>query len=222
MATAAERETLLRTPVIADCVEGRVSRATYGAFLAEAYHHVKHTVPLLMACGSRLPARLEWLRESLVAYIVEEHGHEQWILRDLANAGFDSDAVQARGPSLATELMVGYAYDTVQRRNPVALFGMVFVLEGTSVALATRAAQIIGRELGLPRDALRYLLSHGSLDVEHLGYLKALLDRFDDEQDRADVLHCARVMFHLYGGVFRSLPRVALPAEPSDPTRAAA
>ena len=34
---------------------GRVSRETYGEFLTEAYHHVKHTVPLLMACGSRVP-----------------------------------------------------------------------------------------------------------------------------------------------------------------------
>ena len=28
-------------------------------FLDQAYHHVKHTVPLLMACGSRVPERLE-------------------------------------------------------------------------------------------------------------------------------------------------------------------
>ena len=33
---------------------GDVSLDTYVAFLTEAYHHVRHTVPLLMACGSRL------------------------------------------------------------------------------------------------------------------------------------------------------------------------
>jgi pyrroloquinoline quinone (PQQ) biosynthesis protein C len=177
-------------------------------FLVEAYHHVKHTVPLLMACGSRLPARLEWLRAAVADYIAEEHGHEQWILNDLEACGFDRSRAERRGPSLATELMVSYAYDTVQRGNPAALFGMVFVLEGTSVAIATQAAEIIMRELHLPRRAFTYLLSHGSLDQTHIAGLEALVNRFDDERDRAAVEHCARVMYRLYGDVFRSLPSV--------------
>ena len=37
------------------------------------------------------------------------------------------------GPNVATELMVAYAYDTIQRINPMAFFGMVYVLEGTSI-----------------------------------------------------------------------------------------
>jgi hypothetical protein len=84
---------------------------------------------------------------------------------------------------------------------------MVFVLEGTSVAIATRAAQIIAERLALPKRAFSYLLSHGSVDVKHIANFERLVDRFDHEDDRAQVLHCARVMFKLYGDVFRSLPR---------------
>ena len=62
--------------------------------------------------------------------------------------------------------MVSYAYDTIQRGNPVGFFGMVLVLEGTSVALATRAANSIQTSLDLPRNAFSYLLSHGDLDIE--------------------------------------------------------
>jgi pyrroloquinoline quinone (PQQ) biosynthesis protein C len=208
--------------VIADCLAGRVTLETYGAFLVEAYHHVRHTVPLLMACGSRLPARLEWLRQGVAAYIDEEYGHEQWILRDLSNAGFAAETAVARGPSHATELMVSYAYDTVQRNSPAGLLGMVFVLEGTSVTLATRAAEIIMRELALPRTAFSYLLSHGSLDAEHIGHLEALVNRFDDDGDKAAVVHCARAMFRLYGDVFRSLPRARAPGAPHDEAQVAA
>jgi hypothetical protein len=210
--TTAERSFLLAAPVIGDCLEGRVSLASYGAFLNEAYHHVKHTVPLLMACGSRLPARLEWLRAGVAEYIAEEYGHEQWILNDLEAAGFDRGWPERSGPSLATELMVSYAYDTVQRGNPVGLFGMVFVLEGTSVALATRAAEIIMRELALPRRAFGYLLSHGSLDNGHLENFAALVNRFELDADRDAVTHCARVMYRLYGDVFRGLPRASAPS----------
>ncbi len=44
---------------------------------------------------------------------------------------------------MAADAMVAYAYDTAMRRNPVGFFGMVFVLEGASVALACNAADRI-------------------------------------------------------------------------------
>ena len=65
-ATAADRQRLEASPAIQRCLNGAVEMHTYKAFLTDAYHHVKHTVPLLMACGSRLPERLEWLRKAIV------------------------------------------------------------------------------------------------------------------------------------------------------------
>jgi thiaminase len=215
-ATESDRQRLLGAPIITDCLAGRVSRESYRAFLTEAYHHVKHTVPLLMACGARLPERLEWLRHGVKEYIEEEYGHEQWILADLAEAGFDAPAARAQGPSAETELMVSYAYDTVQRSNPVGFFGMVLVLEGTSAAIATRAAEIIAARLALPRRACTYLLSHGSLDTKHVANFDGLMDRLDDAADRAAVLHAARMFYRLYGDVFRALPRAELTDTASD------
>ena len=101
--------------------------------------------------------------------------------------------------------MVAYAYDTVMRRNPVAFFGMVFVLEGTSVALALNAAAGIQNALGLPDRAFTYLRSHGKLDQEHVGDLSSIIDRLDPSADLPDVITCARAMYWLYGGVFRGL-----------------
>jgi pyrroloquinoline quinone (PQQ) biosynthesis protein C len=210
VATNQDRETLLTSPIVVDCLNGRVSLESYVAFLTEAYHHVRHTVPLLMACGARLPDRLDWLRSGIVEYIDEEYGHERWILDDISACGADAGAAAARRPSLPTELMVSYAYDTIGRGNPVGFFGMVYVLEGTSVAIATQAATIIRRELGLPAAAFTYLRSHGSVDQKHIGDYERIVNRLDDAADRNAVLHAARVFFRLYGDVFRQLPR-ALP-----------
>jgi pyrroloquinoline quinone (PQQ) biosynthesis protein C len=207
--TAQEQRALMTSPVIADCMNGQVSLDTYVAFLTEAYHHVRHTVPLLMACGSRLPDRLDWLRSAVVEYIDEEHGHERWILNDIAACGADAAQAAACGPGMATELLVSYAYDTVQRRNPVGFFGMVFVLEGTSVAIATRAAEIIERELELPRAAFTYLRSHGSVDVKHIGDYERIVNGLDQDGDRQAIVHAARVFFHLYRQVFEQLPRAS-------------
>jgi pyrroloquinoline quinone (PQQ) biosynthesis protein C len=204
-ATAADREQLFAAPAIATCLQGQVTLPTYLAFLGEAFHHVRHTTPLLMALGSRLPDRLEWLRQPVAEYIAEEIGHEQWILDDIVAAGGDRAAARASQPQLAAEVMVAYAYDLVQRRNPVGFFGMVFVLEGTSVALALHAADLIQNALQLPDTAFTYLRSHGTLDQEHTRHLAELVNRMEPE-DQAEVLHCARVIYKLYGDIFRALP----------------
>lgn len=203
--TARERDALVSIPIIQSALAGRITRQDYIAFLTQAYHHVRHTVPLLMACGARLPARLEWLRAAVGEYIEEEMGHHEWVLDDLEACGGDRAAIERSEPAAATELMVSYAYDTIHRRNPVGFFGMVLVLEGTSVALASRAANTLQASLGLPRNAFTYLLSHGDLDVEHVGFFKSLMDRLDDPTDQAAVLHAARRFYGLYGDVFRTL-----------------
>lgn len=43
---------LLQHPVLCDCLSGNVTRETYLALLEQAYHHGRHAVPLLMACGA--------------------------------------------------------------------------------------------------------------------------------------------------------------------------
>ena len=204
--TADARMGLLGTPIIQGCLRGEVSLPSYLAFLGQAYHHVRHTVPLLHACQAALPAAHEWLREPLDEYIEEEQGHDEWILDDIRAAGGDAQAVRDGPPGHATEVMVAYAYNLIARRNPLGFFGMVHVLEGTSVSLALLAADQIQRPLGLPDSAFSYLRSHGTLDQEHTAHFELLMDRIESPRDRADIVHAARAFYRLYGDVFRSLP----------------
>lgn len=208
IATSSDREYLLSAPIIADALHGRITRELYLAFLTQAYHHVRHTVPLIMAVGARLPDRLAWLRSGVMHYLEEETGHDEWILNDIEAAGGDRARAAASQPSVATETMVAYAYDMVFRRNPVGFFGMVHVLEGTSAAIALDAAAALAACLRLPPRAFTYLRSHGQLDREHTKDLAGILDRLDHPDDREAVLQCARAEYWLYGNVFRTLAPV--------------
>ncbi|MNC35226.1 hypothetical protein D3C75_837010 [compost metagenome] len=58
----------------------------------------------------------------------------------------------------------------------------------------------------MPAEAFSYLTSHGSLDIGHVEFFKTLMDRLDDPADQAAVVHTARVVYRLYGDLFRSLP----------------
>lgn len=210
--TEAARHALQSIPIIQRALRGEIDRDDYVAFLGEAYQHVRHTTPLLMACGARLPARLEWLRNAIAHYIAEELGHQEWVLDDLVALGQSRAHWAQRAPLHETELMVAYAYDTIARGNPVGFFGMVLVLEGTSVAFATHAAQAIEARLGLPRSAFSYLRSHGDLDQDHTQFFAGLMDRLDDPADQAAVEHAAIAFYRLYGDIFRAIERSARPA----------
>ncbi len=204
--TAEERARLYNVPQIRAGLAGNISRETYIRYLQQAYHHVRHTVPLLMACGAALPDSKAFLRDALAEYIDEERGHEQWILNDIAAAGGDPEEAASRPPLPETEFMVSYAYDFIRRKNPVGFFGMVFVLEGTSTALATRGAEALARNLKLPKSAFSYLLSHGALDISHMNFFANLVNGLRDEEDRQAIIHVARRMFLLFANMFAAIP----------------
>ncbi|MBK7458051.1 MAG: iron-containing redox enzyme family protein [Betaproteobacteria bacterium] len=204
--TATARQGLLATPIIQGALRGEVSLPSYVSFLREAFHHVRHTVPLLQAMKAALRPQHAWLHGALDEYIEEEAGHDEWILDDIRACGEDAEAVRHGAPGHATEVMVAFAYDTIARGNPLGFFGMVHVLEGTSVSLALLAADAIQRPLALPDAAFSYLRSHGTLDQQHTAHFARLMDRIDDAQDQAAIVHGARAFYRLYGDVFRSLP----------------
>jgi len=208
--TEAERKALMSLPLISKGGAGELTLNTYLAFLTQAYHHVKHTTPLLMACGGRLSGQHEWLRTAIGEYIEEEMGHQEWVLNDIAECGGDKEAVRAckdasTSPSQATELMVAYAYDMIHRVNPLGFFGMVLVLEGTSTAVATQAAERLMPALGLPKKAFSYLLSHGSLDISHVSFYESLMNQVHAPEDQQIIIHSAKMFYKLYGDIFRDV-----------------
>jgi thiaminase len=217
--TAQARTHVTEAPVVKAIGEGRFSLESYRWFLTQAYHHVKHTVPLMMACGGRLPQRLEPVRKALVEYIDEEYGHDEWILNDLETCGADKEGIRMSKPDLSIELMVSYLYDQINRGNPVAFFGMVQVLEGTSVELATPLGEQIQTLTGLPNEAFGYLYSHGALDQDHFEFFRNLMNSISDPDDQQAIIDAARVVYRLYGDMLHSIP---LPAKRKEQSHEAA
>lgn len=205
--TEVEKEYLLTAPIIQKCFSGDIDQSDYIAFLNQAYHHVKHTVPLLMAVGARLGSDQEWLREAVAEYIEEEIGHQEWILNDIEAAGGDKEYVRHSQPAFETELMVAYAYDLVNRISPLGFFGMVHVLEGTSVAVADNAANAIQNALGLPKNAFSYLRSHGSIDAEHVKFFEELMNKINDKPTQELIVQSAKKFYRLYADIFRNLSK---------------
>jgi hypothetical protein len=102
--------------------------------------------------------------------------------------------------------MVGYTYYAIQWISPYALLGSVHVLEGMSTMLADKAADAIERSLGgSKKDGFTYLRSHGALDIEHVAFFKELANKIIDPLVQDVIVDTSRVIYRLYGDIFREL-----------------
>jgi pyrroloquinoline quinone (PQQ) biosynthesis protein C len=212
-ATTRQRIAFLSIAQVQAGLTGAIGIDAYLDYLSQAYHHVRHTVPLMQEARARLLSRPD-LVAALDEYIEEETGHEEWILSDISAAGGDGDAVRNSAPYPATKAMVDHAYERIRSGNAAAFFGMVYVLESVSVALATRGASAVSERLGLPPEAFTYLTSHGSLDQEHMHFFAKLVNGLNDPADRSAIITMAQEIFGLFGGLFAAIEL--------EPSRAAA
>ncbi len=204
--TQNQRQEFLSIPVLQNGIAGNISLETYTAFLTQTYHHAKHSVPLLLACGNKLPKRLEWLRAAIGNYITEEARYESLILNDINACGFDAESTRNKIPNNATDILVDTAYDIIYRLNPVGLFGMILVLQGTRFAYASQTAKAIKVNLKLPDSAFTYMMSHNSRDIFHMHTFESLINKLEDLDDQQAVINTANLMYTLYGQVLKNLP----------------
>src|SRR3984893_2950602 len=202
--TADSRKAFLAIPIVQHAIRNGASRSLYLDFLAEAYHHVKHTFPLLALAASRTSD--ERYQDALVEYMEEERGHEKWILDDIRTIGGDPDAVRTGNPGMPCQIMVGYAYYAIERISPYAFLGSVHVLEGMSVLLADKLAGALKKSPSLESDAgFTYLRTHGSLDTDHVAFFRKLVDGFDNPETQSIIITSARIFYRLYGTIFHEL-----------------
>ena len=131
-ATQPERERFIQIPVIQRALSEGVDQAMYLAFLSQAYHHVRYTCRLLACAIARCGDDDQAYIDALLEYIVEERGHEAWILDDIRALGGDAEAVRDGRGDLPCRLMVSYVAYAIEHVSPYAMLGMVHVLEGSA------------------------------------------------------------------------------------------
>ncbi|HIJ42596.1 MAG: iron-containing redox enzyme family protein [Rhodospirillales bacterium] len=206
-ATAAEEDDFVNIPLIKQALRDGVPKDMYLAYLEQAYHHVKHTCHLLALAASRCGDGDAGYQEALFEYINEEKGHDEWILDDIAALGGDAGAVRKGEPDIPCAVMVGYTYYAIEHISPYCLLGMVHVLEGMSVLLAGKAAASIRRTIGDGDDVggFTYLASHGEIDIQHVAFFKKTIETISDAEKQKAVIETARVIYRLFGDIFRSL-----------------
>ena len=102
--------------------------------------------------------------------------------------------------------MIAYLYDTIQRKHPVALLGMIYMLESTSTQIATGIAMKLSKHLSLKDNAFSYLLSHGELDLKHLEFFRQLVNKIINHEHQSYIIKSANTCYRLYTQMLNNIP----------------
>jgi hypothetical protein len=155
--------------------------AVYRDYLFQSHSIVRASVPLMKATLEccRAPKYLsdpvlKLFADYLERHIVEESGHDEWILDDAEVLGIRRRALLERIPKRTALQLVGSQYYWIHHYNPVAMLGYIAVMEGTPPE--SEFIEDVARRNKLPLEAFSSFLLHAKIDPRHRADLDSLLD----------------------------------------------
>ncbi len=198
------RENLLSLEVVSQVMEGSSDPTFYKRYLENIWHYAQHSAAVIGLAGSRCVPTHPKLADYLLHHALEELGHEQWALDDLAALNVSKERVMRSRPVPACASMIGLEYYIAGHSNPVGLFGWLFVLEAMGDDLGYLASEAIKKGLDLP-DGVKFLAGHGEADKDHT---KDIIDQIEQNvhgTDLEEVHFIADVMGDLYVRMFAEI-----------------
>lgn len=155
--------------------------AVYRYYLFQSHSIIRASVPLMEATLECCRASkyvsdpvLKLFGDYLERHILEEGGHDEWILDDAEVLGIQRRALLERIPTRTALQLVGSQYYWIYHYNPMAMLGYIAVLEGTPPE--TEFIEDVARRNKLPLEAFSSFLRHAKIDPVHRADLDLLLD----------------------------------------------
>ena len=153
-------------------------RELYPALLRELYLVSRGGIPLMEAVRGEAARREDPASRAVAAYlakhVVEERGHCEWVLDDLAALGFDRAAEADRPLTFRAASLLGCAYAWSFEVHPAAILGLLAVFEGDPVTVPFLES-VLARH-GLPKEAFGFYLDHARIDPQHSADIHVAID----------------------------------------------
>lgn len=173
----------------------------YTHLLLALYHQVKSSA-VTFATAAAAAHRSREIAEYLMDHAHEEAGHYRWILNDLAAIGYAGPSPEDLPIPKPTLAYIGVNHHCAAHW-PASRLAIAAFLEGVSGRLGSAYGLLAASQLGLPRAAFSFFLSHGELDRDHAAAIGQVLARagLDAEDTRMAINHVA-VAAELYADIY--------------------
>ena len=187
------------TSLIRKLTRGRFELADYQQFLINLRQQVKEGALWMSRAASNIDEAHEELRSILMRHVVAEHRDFRLLEADYVATGGALEAIRDAEKNVGSEALSAWMFHRASRPNPFDLLGAMWIIEGLGSIKAAAWGALVRERLGLPPDAVRFLLYHGDNDAEHMGKFEAMLRLvLPDKRVAAEIVKTAKVTARLY------------------------
>lgn len=178
----------------------------YRKLLLELYHVVWQFNPTCAAAASRVSDEHRQIRYFLYEHMMEEKGHEEWVVADLEVVGVPRETTLSYSPSGHMLALNGYNFWSADRRHPCSVLGMVYALEVIASVYGGPITTAIQESLLLEGDrGISFINSHATLDTEHMAELRIVLNTIEDKAARKAIIESTSVNFQLFTKILEAV-----------------
>ena len=187
------------TPLIRKLTRGRFELADYHAFLINLRQQVKDGALWMSRAASNIGEDHLELRSTLMRHAVTEHRDFRLLEQDFVASGGDIADILSANKNVGSEALSAWMFHEASKPDPFGLLGAMWIIEGLGSIKARPWGLKVKERLGLPDDALRFLLYHGDNDVEHMEEFREMLAMvLPDEAVAERIVTTAKVTARLY------------------------
>jgi pyrroloquinoline quinone (PQQ) biosynthesis protein C len=166
---------------------GRFGLGHYREYLRQVFHHTRDNPGLMALAASRLRGQDRELGAWWLKHALEEQGHDQWALQDLAHLGDDVSDIPWENPLPSTWAMHAFASDQIQRRGALGHLGYLWFLEFLPTRSGDQYMALLAQQ-GVPEQAMSFLIQHARIDQHHTQQLCRYADRMVRSQADLDLV----------------------------------
>ena len=178
----------------------------YRSLLLELYHVVWQFNPTCAAAASRIGDDHRQIRYFLYEHMMEEKGHEEWVMADLEVVSVSRETTLRYMPTTAMLALNGYNFWAADRRHPCSVLGMVYALEVIASVYGGPITAAIKESLLLEGDrGISFISSHATLDTEHMVELRIVLNTIEDDAAKDAIVESTVVNFDLFTKVLEGV-----------------
>ena len=187
------------TILIRKLTRGRFELVDYHAFLINLRQQVKDGALWMSRAASNIGEDHLELRSTLMKHAVTEHRDFRLLEQDFVASGGDIADILSAKKNVGSEALSAWMFHEASKPDPFGLLGAMWIIEGLGSIKARPWGLKVKERLGLPDDALRFLLYHGDNDVEHMEEFREMLAMvLPDEAVAERIVTTAKVTARLY------------------------
>ncbi len=195
---------ILQAPITKALLSDQLNTDTYAKYLLNVWHYARFSSRVIALAGSRAVETHPQLANYLFHHAQEEMGHDEWVIEDLINLGWNRKQIISSRATLSCESMIAYEFYIAGICNPIALFGWLYILEAIGDDLGSEIANKIASHPAT-KNSVKFVAGHGVADEEHTADLTKMISTYIKGEDEQEVIHVARVVKNLYVNMFHEL-----------------